>query len=60
MLSGILTFPFYLDTLRSWMFITLGLMVTSWMFMFWMQYGATMGATSARGFWVYPRAWPEF
>jgi hypothetical protein len=48
MLSGILTFPFYLNTLNAWMFITMGLMVTSWLFMFWMQYGAMMGAQSAR------------
>jgi hypothetical protein len=48
MLSGILTFPFYLNTLNAWMFITLGLMFSSWMFMFWLQFGAMMGAQSAR------------
>ncbi len=47
MLSGILTFPFYLNTLGPWMFITLGLMVFGWLLMFWIENGAVMGASSA-------------
>jgi hypothetical protein len=40
MLSGIFNFPFYLNTLSPWMFISLGLMVFAWLFMFWLEYGA--------------------
>jgi hypothetical protein len=40
MLSGIFTFPFYLGTLGSWMFMSAGLMVFGWLFMFWIEYGA--------------------
>jgi hypothetical protein len=47
MLSGIFTFPFYLNTLGPWMFISLGLMVFGWLFMFWLEYGDVMGATTA-------------
>jgi hypothetical protein len=47
MLSGIFTFPFYLNTLGPWMCISLGLMVFGWLFMFWLEYGDVMGATTA-------------
>jgi hypothetical protein len=47
MLSGIFTFPFYLNTLASWMFMTLGLMLTGWLFMFWLEYGTIGGVDTA-------------
>jgi len=40
MLSGIFFYPFYLSALGSWMFISAGLMVFGWLFMFWIEYGA--------------------
>jgi len=48
MLSGVLTFPFYLNVLGHWIIISLGLMVTGWLTMFWVQYGDVMGGTTAR------------
>jgi hypothetical protein len=47
MLSGVFTFPFQLNALSPLMFISLGLMVFGWLLMFWLEYGAIMGATSA-------------
>ena len=47
MLNGVLTFPFYLNTLSSWMFITFGLMLSGWLFMFWIAYGAIGGTSTA-------------
>jgi hypothetical protein len=47
MLSGIFLYPFYLCTLGSWMFISAGLMVFSWLLMFWIEYGAVGGTTTA-------------
>ncbi len=46
MLSGIFVFPFYLSTLGSWMFISAGLMVFGWLFMFWLEYGDVLGVDS--------------
>ncbi len=48
MLSGIFTFPFYLNTLETLTFITVGLMATGWLLMFWIAYGAVGGGTTAR------------
>jgi hypothetical protein len=48
MLSGTITFPFYLSTLAPWIYITVGLMVTAWMLMFWLGPGAILGMMSAR------------
>jgi hypothetical protein len=50
MLSGTFTFPFYLGTLAAWMFISLGLMVTGWLLLFWLGPGAVLGLDSARLF----------
>jgi hypothetical protein len=47
MIEGILTFPFYLNTIASWMFISGGLIITSWLLMFWYEYGMTMGPSSS-------------
>jgi len=47
MLSGILSFPFYLNTLGAWMFITAGLMLDAWLLMFWIDYGAIGGMSTA-------------
>ena len=47
MFSGILTFPFYLNSLGPLVFISLGLMVGAWLLMFWIEYGPIMGAASA-------------
>ena len=46
MLSGILTFPFYLKTLGATMFISFGLMVAGWLLMFWVAHGALLGLDS--------------
>jgi hypothetical protein len=50
MLSGVFTFPFYLGALAAWMFITLGLMATGWLLLFWLGPGAVLGLDSARLF----------
>jgi hypothetical protein len=52
MLSGILTFPFYLNTLAAWMYISFGLMVTGWLLMVWIapRLGLILGAMSVRLF----------
>jgi hypothetical protein len=50
MLSGIFTFPFYLKTLGAWMAISFGLMLSSWLLMFWLGPGAMLGLDSARLF----------
>jgi hypothetical protein len=46
MLSGIFIFPFYLCVLSSWMFISLGLILFGWLFMFWIEYGAIGGGST--------------
>ena len=43
MLSGILLFPFYLKSLEVLVFTTFGLMVSGWLLMFWIAYGAFGG-----------------
>jgi hypothetical protein len=47
MIEGILTFPFYLNVIASWMFISVGMMITSWLLMFWYAYGIVMGPSSS-------------
>ncbi len=47
MIEGVLSFPFYLNTLGSWMFITFGLMLTAWLLMFWIEYGTIGGMSTA-------------
>jgi hypothetical protein len=47
MIEGVLSFPFYLNALGSWMFISFGLMVTGWLLMFWIEYGAIGGMSTA-------------
>jgi hypothetical protein len=49
LLGGIWTFPFYLETLGPWIYISFGLMLTGWMLMFWIA-SAWLGAWSARLF----------
>jgi hypothetical protein len=46
MLSGVFLFPFYLGMLSSWMFISGGLMLFGWLFMFWIEYGAVGGTAT--------------
>jgi len=48
MFAGIAVFPFYLTTLGSVLGIAVGLTITGWLLMFWIQYGAVMGGTTAR------------
>ncbi len=48
MLTGIVTFPFYLTTLGPFLAISIGLIITGWLTMFWIQYGGLMGGTTAR------------
>jgi hypothetical protein len=50
MLNGIFLFPFYLKTLAAWMAISFGLLLSSWLLMFWLGPGAILGMTSARLF----------
>jgi hypothetical protein len=50
MLSGVLTFPFYLNTLCPWFFTSLGLMIAAWILMFWLGPGLILGLTGARLF----------
>jgi hypothetical protein len=47
MLSGIFLYPFRLCTLASWMFLVLGSTFFGWLFMFWWEYAAIMGASGA-------------
>jgi hypothetical protein len=47
MLSGVLLFPFYLTSLEVLLFTTVGLMLSAWLLMFWIAYGAIGGATTA-------------
>lgn len=46
MLSGVLSFPFYLNTLGPWMLITFGLMIAAWLLMFWIEYGGIGGMST--------------
>jgi hypothetical protein len=50
MLTGIFTFPWRLSALGAWVLISLGLMGTAWLVMFWFGPGAVLGAMSARLF----------
>ena len=50
MFTGILTFPLRLSVLGAWLLISLGLMVTAWLVMFWFGPGAVLGGMSARLF----------
>jgi hypothetical protein len=50
MVSGVFTFPFYLGTLGSWMLVSLGMMVSAWLFMFWWGPGAVLGIDAAHLF----------
>ena len=47
MLSGILSFSFVLNVMGPWMFTSLGLVVTGWLTMFWIVYGAIGGGMVA-------------
>jgi hypothetical protein len=47
MLSGVLLFPFYLKSLEALVFMSIGLMVTGWIFMFWVAFGAFGGPQTA-------------
>jgi hypothetical protein len=47
MFEGIWSFPFYLDSLGAWMFVSGGLMLSGWLFMFWIEYGAVGGTSTA-------------
>ena len=46
MLTGVFLFPFYLQTLAAWMAISFGLMLSSWLLMFWLGPGAILGMDS--------------
>jgi hypothetical protein len=48
MISGNLTFPFYFNALSVLLLVSLGLVITGWLVMFWIEYGAVLGGTSAR------------
>ncbi|MBN2578341.1 MAG: hypothetical protein JXB10_05060 [Pirellulales bacterium] len=50
MLGGVWTFPFYLNTLGPWMFISFGLMLTAWVILLWLGPGMILGTMSARLF----------
>jgi hypothetical protein len=50
MFTGVLTFPWRLSVLSAWMFISIGLMLTAWLVMFWFGPGAVLGGMSARLF----------
>jgi hypothetical protein len=50
MLSGNLTFPFYLNTLAAWIYISFGLMVAGWLLMAWLGPALILGGLSARLF----------
>jgi hypothetical protein len=43
MLTGVLAFPFYLKSLEVLVYASIGLMVSGWLFMFWVAYGAFGG-----------------
>lgn len=45
MLTGIWAFPFYLNTLGAWMAISAGLIISGWLTMFWIRYGALFAET---------------
>jgi hypothetical protein len=48
MLSGVFTFPFYLNTLGAWTYTSLGLMTAGWLLLFWLGPGMVLGLLSAR------------
>jgi len=48
MLTGIWTYPFHLSVLAVWVFVSIGLIVTGWLTMFWIEYGTILGMTTAR------------
>lgn len=50
MLNGVLTFPFYLNTLGPWVIISLGLMFAAAMLMIWVGPGRILGLLGARLF----------
>ncbi len=50
MFTGVFTFPWRLSVLSAWVFISIGLMVTGWLVMFWVGPGLVLGALSARLF----------
>lgn len=50
MFTGILAFPWRLNVLGAWMSISLGLMATAWLVMFWFGPGMALGGMSARLF----------
>ncbi|NLE39619.1 MAG: hypothetical protein GX621_16490 [Pirellulaceae bacterium] len=48
MISGVFTFPFYLTTLGPWLYISMGLLITAMLLMFWLGPGMVLGLSSAR------------